>query len=897
MDFKLEISRDNSANSYYPVDLFPKQQLDYDVDFYDTVEIDKVKIPFYTDLRIPLTDYNKTSVVFDYNPSSDTGADFPRDDFYFRLTIFGSATTQIAGILNVESVEYNSGEPYLAVVLKDFISKYLSEIKDLPLGTIYDDFYYTSRHTINDFRLPTSSGGEAGIIGQNPEPSRPISFPYVDFCNDVNGKFGYAARQFVEYGTGIDRTGIMPVFSVTGFLQYLQAYIQNPNFNFGIDSHLFGLGQFANNEYYPDMQPEKLHMVIPSQLLAKKDVNTRNFFVRQAPAWTGTNQSLEAIYDYDNNLKLITTGYFGNMETAGNYGDSGLEDPALYDLQAWGGEKRLPFYPDDNDEGIRGFFAPKVSFNASITFNSGNNFAALQAPELEIPIVGQDKLVQRIYSLSNQSTMTFRPYVSIYEDGLMVKKIALQDVNGNDITLDMSNVVNVKAGYSNKDDSLPTYDYFSVKDGNPSIIGPSAVFYDTLVFEDFLGYLPDVEMFINGGSRYSINYFIEPLDGELDINVVDSYNNANPHIALTFNQTTFNVQQIKKAITRLGTPDGASGTYGQLNLKFSANEDFLIHKLTDEFIIQESILKTCPFTVSEVLVNIAKRFDCSLFYDYDSVNEKHILRIDPIFVLRQSTTDIKQYIDDLKSYKISNQGDKVKILSLNNEDYNLYFDDLDDDDITIGSTTQEINNDGIAELDIDFKSSIYYKSVCGAVSDEYTFNQNFQNGAFSEKELGFTPNLFTKNKEVGFRFAYLDKPLYKTNLLRPDVVLRGLRTDDKMITEVERVYITSELAQHVFNGRLFNYNTAGWNLMFEDEDENTTDTFIRIFEISEKIKQSNLPKIQFDMVVPTSELSSLNFFLDKFTCSPMTGGTIYVKSATGEVFEDYAYLTIEGLLE
>ena len=277
----------------------------------------------------------------------------------------------------------------------------------------------------------------------------------------------------------------MPVFSVTGFLQYLEAYIQNPNFNFGIESHLFGLGQFANNEYYPDMQPEKLHMVIPSQLLAKQDVNTRNFFVRQSPAWVGTNQSLEAKYDYDNNLKLITTGYFGNMETAGNYGDSGLEDPALYDLQAWGGEKRLPFYPDDNDEGIRGFFAPKVSFNAAITFNSGNNFATLQAAELEIPIVGQDKLVQRIYSLSAQSTMTFRPYVSIYEDGFMVKKIALQDINGNDITLDMSNVVNVKAGYSNKDDSLPTYDYFSVKDGNPAIIGPSAVFYDTLVFEDF----------------------------------------------------------------------------------------------------------------------------------------------------------------------------------------------------------------------------------------------------------------------------------------------------------------------------------------------------------------------------------------------------------------------------
>ena len=54
MEFKLEISRDNSANSYYEVDLFPEQQLEYDLDFYDSLEIDKVKLPFYTKLRIPL---------------------------------------------------------------------------------------------------------------------------------------------------------------------------------------------------------------------------------------------------------------------------------------------------------------------------------------------------------------------------------------------------------------------------------------------------------------------------------------------------------------------------------------------------------------------------------------------------------------------------------------------------------------------------------------------------------------------------------------------------------------------------------------------------------------------------------------------------------------------------
>ena len=68
MEFKLEISRDNTINSYYDVDLFPEQQLEYDLDFYDSVEIDKVKLPFYTKLRIPLTTNNKSSNRFNFDP-------------------------------------------------------------------------------------------------------------------------------------------------------------------------------------------------------------------------------------------------------------------------------------------------------------------------------------------------------------------------------------------------------------------------------------------------------------------------------------------------------------------------------------------------------------------------------------------------------------------------------------------------------------------------------------------------------------------------------------------------------------------------------------------------------------------------------------------------------------
>lgn len=896
MEFKLEISTDNVT--YNDVDLFPEQQLEYDLDFYDSLEIDKVKLPFYTKLRIPLTTNNKASNRFDFDPVTSPALDFPKEDFYFKITVFGSSSTEIAGILNVVSFEYNSAQSYIEVELKDYLSKYLAKVKDTKLGDLYTDNYYRTRHTFQDFKKLVVFGGEAGIKGTNPDYTRPMSFPYIDFCNDVDGKFGYGARQFLEYGTGIDRTGIMPVFSVKGFLQYLTAYISSATFPLRVDSKLFALGDYAATPAFTEFQAEKLHMVIPSQLLAKEDINRRNFFVRQSPAWSGTNQSLQSCVDLNGNTKLIHTQWFGNMETAGNYGTDGEGNP-LYATADWGAEKRMGFYPADLDDqgdyhfdGIRGFFCPKVSFNADIRLNSGSTSVLISRPKLEIPVVGEDKMVEAIYT--NTSTMRFKVYVGVYEDGFMAKKIPLQDSQGDDIILDMSNVYATQQGNSNKGSNSDPYDYFMCEEGHEgegTILDVGAIWQDVLLFEDFTAYFPqDQEMFINGGSRYGANYFIEPLDGELDVRyATDFAHGGSHHTATAYAQSMFSVGELRKLVTRIDN-------YGSLNIKFNSNADTLLYELTDEFIISESINKTCPLNVSQILTALVKRFDCGLFYEYDATTSEHVLRIDPLSIVRTGSQDINNLIDDLKSVRISNGGDKVKSLEIKNKDYSLYFDDLNNDGITIGSTTQEINTEGIVEIKIDLDSSIYNRSVCGPDASDMDSNQNFQNGAFSEKELGFTPNIFTKNKDVGLRFAYLDKPLFASNLKKPFIKLKGNDQSGQMITETERIYIDVS-TQHTFNGRLSSINTAGWNLMFEDESGAVTDTYTNIFAASEKILQSENPRIEFDMVVPTSDLASLDFFLQTLTCTRITPGGILVKSASGEVYDDYAYITIEGILQ
>ena len=314
MVFKLEISTDNS--NFYSVDLFPNQQLDYDVDFYDTLEVNKIKLPFSSKMKIPLTALNKGASRFNYDPIVDLKADFPKDDFFFKITVFRSTNVVIEGVLNVLSFEYLSDEPYIEVELKDYVNKYISDLKDTSIADLYDSYdtsWRTDNYnpssplTMSDFFDPVADGGERGTINQNPDSTRPIIFPYIDFCNDVEGKFGYGARQFTEYGVGMNRAGIVPVFSVKNFLRAIGDWLTAEGFETRVDSKLFALNY---TEYNESFEAEKLQMLLPCKLEADKDTNTRTFHLNQAPFWCGVNENMTGEKDFQGNAKDFITNYF-----------------------------------------------------------------------------------------------------------------------------------------------------------------------------------------------------------------------------------------------------------------------------------------------------------------------------------------------------------------------------------------------------------------------------------------------------------------------------------------------------------------------------------------------------------------------------------------------------------
>ena len=909
MVFKLEISRDNST--YFEIDLFPDPQLEYNVDFYDSLDVNKIRLPFSSEMKLPMTDLNMGQSRFNYNPNTDTQDLFPKDNFFFQITILGSSNVTIEGILTVNSFEYISDEPYISVNFNDYVSKYISDLKDTTIAEVYDadttsyGDYYRADHTFLSFLVIN----EIGTIGVNPT-DKPIIFPYIDFCNDVKGKFGYAERQFTEYGVGMDRAGIVPVFSVKNFLTTLGYWLTSQGFNTRVDSKLFALN-YA--EAIPEFEAEKLQMLIPSKLEAKKETNTRDFFLKQAPFWTGTNQSLVSNVDENEADKLFITNYFWNMETFGNFGpfEENPENPdnplPLTTQTDFGLDVTNAAYPtqDANFGSERGYFSPHMSYSADILYRSGNAFANVPVINYEIPVLGEDGLVYQLLPQSLESTMTFGVFIGVHENGEMVKKMRLQDSNGDDIVLNIGDS-NAVPGFSNKTDHTGSATHHYFKNSNYSFNFTFGVFRFTfsnyVIFDannvgtdvrdmlqwnlddlDIDLYLPEETIDISGESRYGINYFIEPIEGDIRATVSTATALHGTHYDVTtIAPVVYGTGDIRKAITR-------ADNYGQLNIKFLANANFNPYFSDDLYNIKDSLENTVTLTPYEVLVAICKRFNCGIYYEKSGT--QNILRIDPLHLVRTGSQSINNLVDDLNSVKVYLGGDKVKNLTINNKGYNLFYDDENDIGKTIGSTTQEINDDGVSDLVIDLKSSIYYNSVSG----DFLFNsdnENLVSGVISSSEISFTTNLFTKHQEIGLRFAYVDKPLYQTDIKIPFVVNSKSRPGIK--TTTQRIY--KNLYTMVMNGRLFHYNTQGWNLMAEDEAGNITD-YYTFYSNNEKIRYSNSPTIEFDMVLPTSELSSLDFFFKTLSSTRINQSDILVKSAEGEVFEDYAYLTIKGLLQ
>jgi len=889
MSFTLSIS--SNGISFSEADLFLGEEFFYDVSFYDDVSIEDLKIPYYTSLSLPLTNTNKS--LFGYDPITTNVSSFPKGDYHFIISYHNSAQTETRGILNVDSIEYNSEQPYMKVSLKDYISLFASNLSDKNIGDVLTSSYHTSDHLFEDFFNSTSNNGEAGVIGQVPDLTRIVNFPYVDLSNDVE-KFGYGARQFTEYGSGENRTGFIPTLSVKNYLKQIGNYLSSGSFPVKVKSKLFGINE---TESVSDFQASKLQAVIPAKLQAKENFNTRTFDLNNRDATAFPNEDFLTNKTLIDRTRIVRTNYFGSNTYYGHYGAPSSNSPIKkYVLE----ELRNTLVPNVHEYG---YVSPHTSFGSELSFANGSRTQTINTLIFELPVVEEDKMVYKIFP--NNSDMTFALKLGVYVDGVLTKSIGLEDSSGNELIL---NATDASTTQSNaiKDSSFVSSgtvgSFFGLTSGSVAYLDDSAYpnYNDSLQWTNIDVQIPqeDILLDVVGDSRYGLNYYLESVDGILDITYVDAYSaqppSTFPGYTVFYSSSVSNADfggiKIRKAITRISN-------FSDLDITFTANRDFSPYYPDDKFNIKDSINNTCDITVVQFLNAVAKRFGCGLFYEYDG--SYHVLRIDPIHLLRTSSYSIDYSIDDLKSISISRPLEAIKNLVILNKDDGLYYDEVRYKDLTRGSTTQELNPNGTTDFELKLESSVYYKSLCG--EENFLSNENLNRGFVNEYDIGFTNNLFSQYNDFSIRFAYLDQPLYKTEIKVPYIVneevVPGLyTTTQRLYRNIFNYTSSDELGKHVFNGRLFNKNTANWDLLAENESGTITD-YYNFIKSTEQLKAKEYPSIKFNMVVLVSETNNNSFMFGKGILSYINGQKVLIKEANGTVYNDKVYLSVKGLIE
>lgn len=895
MSFTLSISSDNAT--FYEVDLFEEQELFYEASFYDDVDADKIKIPFYTTLNVPLTNTNKS--ILAYNPITQDVSNYPSSDYYFKIKVHNSSGTTINGVMTVSSYEFNSYAPFIEVELKDFITVFMSDLSSLGIGDVLTDSYYSTQHSFEDFLLTTANGGEAGTTNTDPDYTRPVNFPYVDLANDTL-KFTYEARHFVEYGAGMDRTAFIPTLSVKNYLDAIGDYLTDSNRAVEVRSKLFGINDTVHDI---DFEPEKLQIVIPAKLQAVKEVNSRQFQLTQGDKRARPNEDMDLGTNIDGTTKLMRTIAYGNGDVFGNYNSTANTSYQKYGIKN-NSDRDFALYSTVTEtwENELGYFCPHMSFKGKVQFINGDAFKDTGVIGYDIPVITEDKMVKLI-NLSS-STMKFGLFICIYEDKYLKKEIRLNDSNGNPIELNASDGTAVRGNTAkNQNDNFAT-DFLNPNGGSVKMrmntlnpIFPTGGINDKIEFSAVDAYLPtddSIKFDVSGESRYGTSIILKPIFGELNIEYVSAFSTSvvnNTRFASAYSTDNFEVEDIRKAATEIEEHD-------DLGLLIKSYEDNNIFFTNDEFVIKDSLNETTELTPIDILKSIAKRFGCGLFYEFES--NTHILRIDPIHILRDNTLDGDSYLDDSVSIRISRPTDIIRNLIVENQDKGLFNDKYREyDEETAGTINQPINNNGLNDLKIELKSSVYRDSLCGDIFFET--NSNIDLGIISPSEAGITDNVFSRYFDIGLRYAYLIEPLYRTNLKAPFSIETNRRPN--LQTTTQRIYINMynydtgvDLNKHTFNGRLTNKNSSGYDLLGEDKNGNTSD-YYDLISSTEQVTSKGKASAEMSLVLPVSSMNTIEFMLDKYTFSLINGQKLLIKSAEGQVYNDNAYLNVKGLIE
>lgn len=795
------------------VDLFPNQDLSIEIDYYDTTNADALKIPFAFNSRIPYTVVN-SSILDSYNYDNQYGNLTRKKYPYVIITKDGDVVSR--GVVRVSSVVVNSSEPYYELEFKDSVSELSNALRELTFSELYDDPFSTQVRTLQTYL--TSNPGYA---------NRDIEIPFVDLDN-IQDATGYEQRVFTSWGTTGKKYGLFPALKVTSFFERVFDKI-------GVNVS----SKFLNNT--STWKPENLYVLYPTHL-SYNPTNKRESHLFPFPYHVSenTNQWDGVDINVGGSTAVGISNYFLSLKKT--YEPHG---PTNYDPEAssiiereYGDQFRTSTSVTDwGDENV-GYVSYGSGFDAKFAFNSGNvTIAGLKACYLSTDYTDDnDNLLPLTIRIKNLNTAKFTPYVFVYESytttSLPTYKIPMLDTNGNQLKL-------TPTGFSDNTgiDNVP--------------FGTTIFDYGTLSFPTFTAKIDNTISYpIKGGSTYSYAIGLEMVEGSL---LVDGYlkllvGGTTPGVSVELPNYLLTEKDVRKKRV-------FGYNWSILDLKVDNIGDLAATIPTDNFQFSHSFTNNESVGVYDLFVDLTKRFNLSIAYDY--INDELIF--DDARDLRFGIRYFDDYVDTLKPFEISTGELPPKEIHLLNKEQNGIYDKFESG-LSVGSVKKELQLNGIGEKKIDFITSLINpinKSICQdpVPSDPILLN----NGRVEKKKVGMIKNEMPDFDKVGLRIFYLKTPAYPTYVKYP--VFKHLNPYGELIRQI----VYEDVALVSLQGYPVNYgeNVGEYDLRFADRDGNTFPAYDLMVN-NERFLANTKNKMTFYAAIPDFIFSNGEFLNKTF---------------------------------
>lgn len=851
MDFRLKVKK-KADTTYSVIDLFPDTTIDFSLDFYNVDNIDKLRVPTSVSLSLPLTDNNVS--VIDYDPRGTVYTTVPTNAFDFDLEMNGSSV--LIGNLYVESYEFNNTIPVLNIRLVDKIQEIFAVAKQKTFSQLYDDL--TSTVSFDQFL-----GSNNETIGTSPIMDD-VLFPYVDFCNDTQ-KFGYASRQFIQFGFDKEKTGFVPAIRVKDFVNRFFTEAGS-----SVTSRFFELGSYTTS--ISGNNPDDLYMLMPTSLRAGSRTRTRGFQLVEGPYEYFLNDFTgDANIDITSALERDT---FPKQTFGWNYSVSPAANPVDNDY----GLSYTTNVPNDGLNIDRAYFGSHMSYTAdpisTLLQDLGSGWIAFELPMIKTS-GGVYNMVKNITPGTSTAVINFNAV--LWKDGSPSDRFRMCNQNGSikNINVSDATVHEMQTPYSEfwgvftHQQGHRVKDYINHTDPQNATVLNNQLRFNDGVVGDFIWEQKDVE--IDAGSTYAVTIEVEWVSGNIDVQYVNTWQ---PFFNLT-SMTDDGVIPGTYATRSISNTDLIKGVFredtnnpGRLYTIFTSKDDHNPYFLDDDVNVYWSF-QNLDLTPFNVMKEVIARFNLSAVYDQ---NTDSVL-IDRLPDVRELNTDddITEKVDDAAPMQVSVVTKLAKSLAITTNKKGLFFD-------TYGYGNTDINAAGSDEIKFGLESRFYNTSLCG---DE-TFIEIPE--GFNEYEIGFTENQFTKHTETGIVFGYIDTPQYQTNIKRARFVnkngYKGL------------IYET--LTGHIFP-RFVKDKANSLPLYYFDEQDQPTDLY-DFFVANDNIVYYNKSKVKFSALFNDDYVFNIKDNYAEVSMNFIPQGNLIIKSFEGKIYDGGIYGDIEAII-